>query len=232
MVEVRGIFRRVLGGKDSARCGEAAAPAPAPAPRRSWLERLKGGLSRSSNALSESLSDIFLKREIDPASLDEFEDALIRADLGLTTASAAMERVRSGRFRQITVGEVKAIIADEIDKVMAPVAKPLVIDSALKPHVILVVGVNGTGKTTTIGKLAAKLRAEGRGVVIAAGDTFRAAAIDQLKIWGERSGAGSSRARRAPMPRASPSRRSPRRRSPPPTSSSSTPPGASRTRTS
>ena len=99
------------------------------------------------------------------------------------------EKLRAGRFHaDITIGEAKEIVAAEIDKVLEPVAKPLAIDPALKPHVILVVGVNGTGKTTTIGKLAAKLRDEGKSVVLAAGDTFRAAAIDQLKIWGERAG--------------------------------------------
>ena len=125
---------------------------------------------------------------------------LIQADLGLDTA-ARDRRARcapAASTRRSRVDEVKAILAAEIDKVLAPVAKPLAIDPAQKPHVILVVGVNGTGKTTTIGKLAAKLRGEGRGVMLAAGDTFRAAAIEQLKIWGERTGARvvAARARR------------------------------------
>ena len=115
---------------------------------------------------------------------------LIRADLGLDTAARIAAAVGEGRYdKAITPDEVKAVLAAEVEKVLAPVAKPLDDRRAQKPFVILVVGVNGSGKTTTIGKLAAKLRAEGRTVMLAAGDTFRAAAIDQLKIWGERTGA-------------------------------------------
>ncbi|MCR4283173.1 MAG: signal recognition particle-docking protein FtsY, partial [Bauldia sp.] len=141
-------------------------------------------------ALSESIAAIFLKGKLDAAALDELEDMLVRADLGSATAAAIVAALRTGRYdKEIGGDEVKAVLAAEIGKALAPVAKPLAIDPALKPHVILVVGVNGTGKTTTIGKLAAKFRDEGRTVVLAAGDTFRAAAIEQLKIWGTRSGA-------------------------------------------
>ncbi|MCX5494819.1 signal recognition particle-docking protein FtsY [Kaistia dalseonensis] len=163
-----------------------AQPAP---PRMNWFQRLKAGLARSSSALSESITSVFTKRKLDAATLEEFEDVLIQADLGLATASAITQALAKGRYdKEIDDADVKAILAEEVTKVLAPVAIPLVIDSARKPHVILVVGVNGTGKTTTIGKLSAKLRAEGRSVMLAAGDTFRAAAVEQLKIWGERTG--------------------------------------------
>src|SRR5437667_11791022 len=121
--------------------------------------------------------------------LDEIEEVLIRADLGVDSAARIAAAVGEGRYdKSITADEVKAVVAAEVEKVLAPVAKPLAMAEA-RPFVVLVVGVNGSGKTTTIGKLAAKFRAEGRSVMIGAGDTFRAAAIDQLKIWGERTGA-------------------------------------------
>ena len=130
------------------------------------------------------------KRQLDAATIDEIEDELVRADLGAETAGRIATELRYGRFdTAITPDEIKAAVAAEVEKVLAGVAQPLAIDPAIKPFVILVAGVNGSGKTTTIGKLAAKLRAEGRTVMLAAGDTFRAAAIDQLKIWAERSGA-------------------------------------------
>ena len=160
------------------------------APRRSWLERLKGGLSRSSGAFTEGISATLTKRKIDAAALDEFEDFLLKTDLGIDTAATITERLRTGRFHEdITLGEVKAIVAEEVVRTLAPVAAPLAVDPSRKPHVILVVGVNDTGKTTTIGKLTAKFRDEGKSVILAAGDTFRAAAIEQLKIWGSRTGA-------------------------------------------
>jgi len=172
------------------RGGAAAAAETAEAAPRSWVQRLKSGLARSSGALSQSIATVLTRRRLDAAALDELEDLLIRADLGVDTASRIAGALRAGRYdREITAEEVKAVLAAEIGRVLAPVARPLVIDPALKPHVVLVVGVNGTGKTTTIGKLAAKLTAEGKAVVLAAGDTFRAAAIDQLKIWGARASA-------------------------------------------
>ena len=121
--------------------------------------------------------------------LDEIEDALIRADLGTATAARISDVIGQGRYdKDISEDDLKAVIADEVEKVLIPVAKPLSIEGA-KPFVILVSGVNGSGKTTTIGKLAAKFSREGKKVMLAAGDTFRAAAIEQLKIWGGRVGA-------------------------------------------
>src|ERR1700722_4036943 len=154
-----------------------------------WWQRLAGGLKRSSAAPGSAIAHVVAKRQLDAATIDEIEDELIRADLGAETAGRIATELRYGRFdTAITPDEIKAAVAAEVEKVLAGVAQPLAIDPAIKPFVILVAGVNGSGKTTTIGKLAAKLRAECRTVMLAAGDTFRAAAIDQLKIWAERSG--------------------------------------------
>lgn len=158
-------------------------------PERSWLERLKAGMSRSSRQLGDSISGIFTRRRLDEETLQNLEDVLIQADLGLETAIRITDALKSGRFgKDISTDEVHAIMNDEIRKVLEPVARPLELDLARRPHVILVVGVNGTGKTTTIGKLTAKLTAGGLSVMLAAGDTFRAAAIEQLHIWGNRTG--------------------------------------------
>ena len=155
-----------------------------------WWLRLAGGLKRSSSALSGAITDLVAKRRLDAGTIADIEDVLIRADLGLDTAGRIAAALGEGRYdAAISPEEVKAVVAAEVEKALAPVARPLAIDASKKPFVILVVGVNGSGKTTTIGKLAAKFRAEGRTVMLAAGDTFRAAAIDQLKIWGERTGA-------------------------------------------
>jgi fused signal recognition particle receptor len=155
-----------------------------------WWQRLTAGLKRSSSALGGAIAHVVAKRQLDEATVDEIEDELIRADLGSETAGRIATELRYGRFNTaITAAEIKAVVAAEVEKALAGVAQPLVIDTAKKPFVILVAGVNGSGKTTTIGKLAAKLRAEGRTVMLAAGDTFRAAATDQLKIWARRSGA-------------------------------------------
>jgi fused signal recognition particle receptor len=155
-----------------------------------WWQRLTGGLKRTSSALGGAISDLVSKRKLDATTIAEIEDVLIRADLGLDTAGRIAATLGEGRFETgISPDEVKAVVAAEVEKTLAPVAQPLAISAAHKPFVILVAGVNGSGKTTTIGKLAAKLRAEGHTVMLAAGDTFRAAAIDQLKIWGERTGA-------------------------------------------
>jgi len=157
--------------------------------KRSWWQRLSAGLKRTSASIGGAISDIVSKRKLDAGTIDELEEVLIRADLGVVTAAKVAAAVGEGRYdKTVTADEVKQILAAEVEKILAPVAQPLVIDSGAKPFVILVVGVNGSGKTTTIGKLAAKLRHEGRKVMLAAGDTFRAAAIDQLKIWGERTG--------------------------------------------
>jgi fused signal recognition particle receptor len=159
----------------------------------SWWQRLSGGLKRTSASIGGAIADLVVKRKLDQAMLDEIEEVLIRADLGVDSAARIAAAVGEGRYDQaITPDEVKAVVAAEVEKSLLPVAKPLAIGQGNhrgKPFVVLVVGVNGSGKTTTIGKLAAKLHAEGRSVMLAAGDTFRAAAIDQLKIWGGRSGA-------------------------------------------
>jgi fused signal recognition particle receptor len=155
--------------------------------KQSWWRRLSSGLKRTSSSLGTAVADLVTKRKLDRGMLDDIEDVLLRADLGTEVAARIAAAVGVGRYdKSITEDDVKAVVASEVEKVLAPVAKPLAIDQTKKPFVILVVGVNGSGKTTTIGKLAAKLGAEGRKVMLAAGDTFRAAAIEQLKIWGER----------------------------------------------
>ena len=159
-------------------------------PRKSLWQRLTGGLKRTSSALGGAVADLVTKRKLDGDTLEELEELLIRADLGVDVAARVAAAVGQGRYDKTVSGdEVKAILAAEVGKILAPVQKPLAIDAAHKPFVILVVGVNGSGKTTTIGKLAAKLSGEGHKVMLAAGDTFRAAAIEQLKIWGGRIGA-------------------------------------------
>ncbi len=158
--------------------------------KATWWQRLTGGLRRSSAALGGAISDLVAKRKLDAETIADIEDVLIRADLGLETAGRIANALRESRHdAAISPDEIKAVVAAEVEKVLAPVARPLVIDAAQRPFVILVIGVNGSGKTTTIGKLAAKFRAEGRRVMLAAGDTFRAAAIDQLNIWATRSSA-------------------------------------------
>ncbi len=171
---------------------EKAAPAEPEQPRAkaSWFDRLKAGLTKTSSRLSEGITGVFAKRKLDADTLDELEDLLIQADLGIDTAARITDALSKGRYdKGISPDEVRAVLAQEIAKILEPVAKPLVIDATARPHVILTVGVNGTGKTTTIGKLAAKYIGSGKKVMLAAGDTFRAAAIDQLKVWGERTGA-------------------------------------------
>lgn len=154
-----------------------------------WFQRLKAGLGKTSAKLSDGITGLFTKRKLDEATLEDLEDLLIQSDIGLTTAQKITDAISKGRFEKgISADEVRTILADEVERVLGRVAKPLVIDPARKPHVIMMVGVNGTGKTTTIGKLASKFRRDGLTVVLAAGDTFRAAAIDQLKVWGERAG--------------------------------------------
>ena len=161
--------------------------APEPVPRRSWFQRMRDGLARSSRELTGNIAGVFTRRKLDEDTLQDLEDVLIRADLGLETALRVTDALASSRYgKDVSDTEVRSVMAAEVEKVLTPVALPLELDLSHKPHVILVVGVNGTGKTTTIGKLAAKLTAGGLSVMLAAGDTFRAAAIEQLKIWGER----------------------------------------------
>ena len=166
-------------------------PEPATEPARvGWFGRLKAGLSKTSSRLTESITGLVTKKKLDHETLEDLEDVLIGADLGVETASRITAALAKGRFdKSVSPTEVREVLADEVARVLEPVAQPLVIDENLKPHVILVLGVNGSGKTTTIGKLAARFTREGRRVMLAAGDTFRAAAIDQLKVWGERTGA-------------------------------------------
>ncbi len=155
--------------------------------KHGWWQRLSGGLKRTSSSLGGSVADLVTKRKLDRAMLDDIEDVLLRADLGTDVAMRIATAVGEGRYdRSVSAEDVAKIVATEVEKVLAPVAKPLEIDASKKPFVILVVGVNGSGKTTTIGKLASTLSAEGKTVMLAAGDTFRAAAIEQLKVWGER----------------------------------------------
>jgi fused signal recognition particle receptor len=168
---------------------ETAASPPPETPKLSWFQRLSQGLARSSRELTGNIAGVFTKRRLDEETLQDLEDVLIRADLGMETALRVTDALSASRYgRDVSDADVRTIMAAEIEKVLAPVAKPLELDLSIKPHVVLVVGVNGTGKTTTIGKLAAKLTAGGLKVMLAAGDTFRAAAIEQLKIWGERTG--------------------------------------------
>ncbi|MGC4392374.1 signal recognition particle-docking protein FtsY [Agrobacterium sp. M50-1] len=169
---------------------ERQEPAPAaPQVKLTWFQRLRAGLARTSSQLTTQISALFTKRKLDEDTLDELEDLLIQSDLGVETAMRITGALSSERYGKDVSGEdVARIMAGEITKVLKPVAKPLELDLSHKPHVILVVGVNGTGKTTTIGKLAAKLSGSGLKVMLAAGDTFRAAAIEQLKIWADRTG--------------------------------------------
>ena len=153
-----------------------------------WWKRLSGGLKRTSSSLGSSITALVSNRLLEPETLDALEDELVRADLGQELAARFVDTLAQGRYPQgITPDEVKAVLAGEIEKELAPVAQQLQVTA--RPFVILVAGVNGSGKTTTIGKLAARFRSDGKSVMLVAGDTFRAAAIDQLTIWGERTGA-------------------------------------------
>ncbi len=163
---------------------------PEEAKRKSWFGRLKTGLSKSSNALTSGITGIFTKAKLDTDTVQDLEDILIQADLGIDMALRITDKVSKGRFdKQIDPQEVKQILADEVSAVLKPVEVPFTFDDSQKPFVILVVGVNGAGKTTTIGKLGAIAKDEGYSLTIAACDTFRAAAIEQLKVWGDRIGA-------------------------------------------
>lgn len=154
-----------------------------------FFDKLKDGLSRSTQKLSEGIKAVS-KRRLDDAALDELEDLLISADLGTEAAARVITSFRRTRFgREVTDAEIRESLAQEIAAILEPVAHPLALDPALKPHVILVVGVNGTGKTTTIGKIAQEYRDRGLRPLLVAGDTFRAAAVEQLQIWGQRTGA-------------------------------------------
>ncbi len=158
--------------------------------KKSLFQRMKEGLTRSTKSLSDGITGIFTKKKLDAATLEELEELLIAADLGLDAAAAVTEAVGKDRYdKEVSPEEIRVILASEIAKVLKPVEQALTIDAAKKPFVILMAGVNGAGKTTTIGKIGAKLKAEGKTVMLAAGDTFRAAAVEQLKVWGARIGA-------------------------------------------
>jgi fused signal recognition particle receptor len=205
----RGLFGRMFGRGQESPPAEPTAPEPTapeqarePAPEAAiampepaqpaasgWFARMKAGLSKTSSKLTQGITGVFTKRKLDPETLERLEDLLIEADLGIDITTRITDALAEGRYdKGISPDEVRAVLAEEIAKVLEPVAKPLELGPR-SPHVILVVGVNGTGKTTTIGKLAAQYVGTGKKVMLVAGDTFRAAAIDQLKVWGERTGA-------------------------------------------
>ena len=164
-------------------------PAPEAEERVGWFGRLKAGLSRSSTRLNEGINQIFLRRRLDEEALGELEELLIASDMGVGVAGEVADTLRRTRFNQeVAPEEVRAALAEQVVRLVEPVMKPLVIDRTKRPFVVLVVGVNGSGKTTTIAKLARQYRDQGLSVVLAAGDTFRAAAVEQLQIWGERTG--------------------------------------------
>jgi len=155
----------------------------------SFFARLKSGLSRSAAKLTGNIAAVFTKRKLDDEALEELEEQLIAADLGTAVAARVIKSFRSTRFgKEVTAEEIRETLGGEIGKILAPVAKPLEIDRSHKPYVILMTGVNGAGKTTTIGKLASRYKQAGLTCVLAAGDTFRAAAVEQLQVWGARSG--------------------------------------------
>ena len=155
--------------------------------QKSWFSRLKDGLSVSSNKVVSGITGIFTEKRLDEETLEQLEDLLISSDLGVNVANRLIKTLSEQKFdKQVSDREVRETFAKDIELILEPVAKPILIEQSPKPHVILVCGVNGSGKTTTIGKLAQQWKAEGKSVCLAAGDTFRAAAIEQLKVWGER----------------------------------------------
>jgi len=167
-----------------------AAEAPRPEPKIGWFQRLKSGLAKTSAKLTDGITAVFTKRKLDGETLEDLEDLLIGADLGLETTDRIVETLRKTRYdKTISPEEVREVLREEVERVLTPVAGRFAVSAENKPEVVLFVGVNGTGKTTTIGKLASRLGREGKSVMLAAGDTFRAAAIEQLKVWGERTGA-------------------------------------------
>jgi fused signal recognition particle receptor len=187
-------LKKLFGGGKAAAEPEAPLaapePAPEPAPAEGWFSRLSGGLSKSSRSITGSITSIFTKKKLDKATHQDLEDVLLQADLGLPMAERIVKEVATGRYdREIDPEEVKRILAAEVFRVLKPVEVPFDFTGRQKPFIILVVGVNGAGKTTTIGKLGSIARAEGHSVMFAACDTFRAAAIEQLNVWGQRIGA-------------------------------------------
>ncbi len=182
--EKQGLFSRLIGRKSST----LETPIPVVEEiKLTWAERLRKGLSRTSGGLSTNITSLFTKKKLNAQMLDDLEDILIQADLGLSISARITQVIGKGRYdREIEPEEIKTILRDEIERTLVPVAKPLTIEKMDRPFVIMMVGVNGSGKTTTIGKLSAKFQRDGLSVMFAAGDTFRAAAVEQLKVWGRR----------------------------------------------
>ncbi len=159
--------------------------------KKSWLSRLKDGLSRSAGKLAGGITGLFTTRKLDQATLDQLEEVLIGSDIGVGVSQQLIANLARDRFgKDVSELEVRERFAGDIAAILQPVAQELRIDKARQPHVVLVTGVNGSGKTTTIGKLAHLLRGQGNKVMLAACDTFRAAAVEQLRVWAERAGAG------------------------------------------
>jgi fused signal recognition particle receptor len=157
--------------------------------KKGWFSRLREGLKRSSGSLVQNVSDLVAKKRLDEETLQDLEDCLIQADLGTETAWDVVERLRRERFgKDVSEEDIRTALAGEISKRLSDKARPLALYPDRKPHIILMVGVNGTGKTTTLGKLCAKIQRAGLKPMLAAGDTFRAAAVEQLVVWGERTG--------------------------------------------
>ena len=154
----------------------------------SWLDRLRGGFQKTADKIATNLSVVVKEQALDTSTLDDVEEALIASDLGPEASHRIREAIAAQKFERLDERGLRSILAEEIEKILAPVAKPLEITGFPRPHVILVIGVNGSGKTTTIGKLAYWLKEQDYGVLLAAGDTFRAAAIEQLQVWGQRVG--------------------------------------------
>jgi fused signal recognition particle receptor len=155
----------------------------------SWLDRLRGGFQKTAERVADNLGGLVKEQALDTATLDDIEEALIASDLGPEASRRIREAIAAQKFERLDERGLRSILAEEIERILTPVAKPLEITGFPRPHVILVIGVNGSGKTTTIGKLAQWLKEQDYGVLLAAGDTFRAAAIEQLQVWGERVGA-------------------------------------------
>ena len=157
---------------------------------KGWFSRLQSGLSKTSSKISTGIAGIFTQSKLDENSIQDLEDILIQSDLGVSTSSKITDRIAASRYdKDLTPDDIRNILSEEVSSVLKPVAIPLVIDKKTKPHVIMMIGVNGAGKTTTIGKLASQFRSQGKKVMLVAGDTFRAAAVDQLDIWADRTGA-------------------------------------------
>jgi len=155
--------------------------------KRGFFSRLTSGLRKSSEKLTQNVAAVFTKRKLDQDAIDDLEDVLIAADLGAATAARVTARLAKDRFdKEVSDEEVREALADTIAETLTPLESPLDLGSTTKPEIVLFVGVNGSGKTTTLGKIAAALTKSGKKVLLVAGDTFRAAAVEQVSVWGER----------------------------------------------